>query len=61
MTREAAATNGLANWRRRQREEKALRLAELAAYRRDATTEVHDGRTFTVVRIPDRYGEGRAA
>lgn len=48
-------TNGLATYRARQAEERRLRLAELEHYRAYATTEVRDGRTYTVVRIPDRY------
>ena len=47
--------SGLATWRARQAEERRLRMAELERYRADATTEVRDGRVYTLVRIPDRY------
>ena len=47
--------NGLAEWRRRQAEEKARKMAELALHREQATTEIRDGKKFKVVRLPDRY------
>lgn len=50
--------NGLATWRARQAEERRLKLMELDHYRSYATTEERDGRTYTVVRIPDRYDFG---
>lgn len=51
--------NGLAEWRKRQAEERRLLLLELEHYRSYATTEERDGREFTVVRIPDRYDAPR--
>lgn len=53
--RARSARSGLATWRARQAEKKRLRMLELAHYRAYATTEERDGRTFTVVRIPDSY------
>jgi hypothetical protein len=47
--------NGLTRWRQRKAEEKEAMVAELDVYRATATTEVRDGRTFRIVRIPDRY------
>lgn len=55
LTNSHSATSGLATWRARQAEEKRLKLLELEHYRAYATTEERDGRTFTVVRIPDAY------
>lgn len=53
-----SSRSGLATWRARQAEERRLKLLELDHYRSFATTEERDGRTFTVVRIPDRYDFG---
>lgn len=52
---------GLALWRQRQAEERQRRLLELERYRADATTEERDGRTYRVVRLPDRYTFGKDA
>lgn len=52
--------SGLQGWRRRKAEEKALQVAELERLRQDAVTVVREGREFRLVRIPDRYGWGRA-
>ena len=52
---------GLARWRAKQAEEKRLKMEELAFYRMYATTEIRDGREFTLVRIPDRYEWRREA
>jgi hypothetical protein len=48
--------NGLANWRKKVAEDKERRMAELDILRQDAVTIVRDGRQFTVVTIPDKYG-----
>lgn len=53
--RTRSARSGLATWRARQAEQKRLRMLELDHYRAYATTEERDGRTFTVVRLPDSY------
>lgn len=55
MTSTTAHQSGLARFRQRQAEAKAERMAALEELRKDATTEVVDGREFRVVRIPDRY------
>ena len=55
LTNSRSTSSGLATWRARQAEEKRLRMLELEHYRAYATTEERDGRTFTVVRIPDSY------
>ena len=47
--------NGLARFRERQRLEKEVRMAEIAVHRADATTELRDGREWTVVHLPDGY------
>jgi hypothetical protein len=52
-------SNGLAGYRARQAEEKRLRMLELEHYRAYATTEVRDGREWSVVRIPDGYETSR--
>lgn len=56
MTSPEARQSGLALYRQKIKEERERRMAELEAYRKDATTEERDGRTYTVVHIPDRYG-----
>ena len=61
MTNSARSTNALALWRERQAIEKAWRVAELERLRAEATVEVHDGREFRVLRIPDMYDFGRKA
>lgn len=50
-----AQYNGLVEWRRRQAEEKARKMADLAEHRKQATTEIRDGREFRVLHLPDRY------
>ena len=60
VTSKEAHASGLARWRAKQAEEKRLKMEELAFYRMYATTEIRDGREFTLVRIPDRY-DWRAA
>ena len=47
--------NGLAAWRERQRLEREYKLARLEELRQFATEEIHDGKTFCVVKIPDQY------
>ena len=56
MTTDAARQSGLALYRAKLKEEHDRRMAEMEVFRKDATTEERDGRTYTVVRIPDRYG-----
>lgn len=57
-----AHASGLARWRAKQAEEKRLVMEELAFYRQYATTELRDGKEYTVVKIPDRYSwKGKAA
>lgn len=45
----------MARWRRKVSEEELARLGNaLEDARRNATTEIRDGREFTVLRLPDR-------
>jgi hypothetical protein len=51
--------NGLANWRKKQAEERERRIKELDILREDAVTIMRDGKEFVVVTIPDKYVWGR--
>lgn len=58
MLTPSAQQSGLARWREKQRLEREAKLVRLAELRLDATEEERDGRTFRLVRIPDRYEFG---
>jgi len=47
--------SGLATWRKRKAEEKAVIVRELDKLREQATVEVREGREFRVLKIPQRF------
>ena len=55
MSQSERSKNALVVWRERQQAAKAAKVAELAQLRLEATTEIHDGREYRVVHLPDSY------